>query len=91
VNLVISTTLTVIFGTAVASTNSVWAAPPIHCPNVPGTNRCNETNEADKTLGTSDEDIMMGRNGPDTMFGSARDDEMFGNNGVDTMKGRFRS
>ena len=53
INFVIATTLAVIFGTAMTSTNSVWAEPPIHCPTVAGTNQCNGTDEADKMIGTT--------------------------------------
>jgi Ca2+-binding RTX toxin-like protein len=86
-NFVIATTLVVVFGTAMANINSVWAAPPIHCPPSTLTNPCVGTPQGDKMLGTADDDVMMGLNGQDEMFGFARDDQMFSNNGNDTMKG----
>jgi hypothetical protein len=57
INFVITTTLAVIFGTGMTSTNSVWGAN-IDCPNVPNTNNCNGTDGDDRMAGTANEDNM---------------------------------
>ena len=82
----IATTLAVIFGTAMTTTNSVWAAN-IDCPNVQNTNNCNGTNNDDRMAGTANEDNMNGLGGKDTMFGFASNDFMDGGPGDDTMSG----
>jgi len=84
---VIATTLTLIFGTAMTSTNSVWAAN-IDCPNrSTGDINCFGTQGDDRMAGTANEDSMRALNGDDTMFGFARNDLMFGEGGDDTMSG----
>lgn len=87
INFVTSTTLAVIFGTAMTTTNSAWAAD-ITCPrgSTPS-NPCLGTNDPDNMQGTSEADVMMGLAGGDKMFGFASNDQMFGNNGDDTMSG----
>ena len=72
INFVISTTLAVIFGTAMTNTNNVWAAT-IHCPNS-GLNGCLGTNDADNMIGTSKDDSMSGLDGDDKMDGFAGND-----------------
>jgi Ca2+-binding RTX toxin-like protein len=89
-NFTIIATLAVIFGTAMTTTNSVWAAT-INCPNrvpTPGNGgNCFGTFESDRMLGTADVDIMTGLGGDDTMFGYAKNDAMVGSDGDDTMSG----
>jgi Ca2+-binding RTX toxin-like protein len=91
INISIIATLAVIFGTAMTSTNSAWAAT-INCPNVPppnppGTANCVGTDNPDTILGTANEDFMIGQGGDDKMFGFARNDVMDGGTGDDTMSG----
>jgi Ca2+-binding RTX toxin-like protein len=86
INIVISTTLAIIFGITMTGTNnSVWAAT-IHCPNPPD-DRCEGTEEGDVILGTSKEDSISGLGGDDNMFGFASNDFLNGNDGDDTMSG----
>ena len=79
INFVISTTLAVIFGTAMTSTNnSAWAAD-ITCtrgPVIP--NQCTGTQDPDNMKGTSEADEMSGLNGNDNMNGFAGNDQMDG-------------
>jgi Ca2+-binding RTX toxin-like protein len=90
INFVISTTLAVIFGTAMTTTNSVWAAT-INCPNqppVPPFNiNCIGTDDPDNMLGTANQDVMNGREGNDRMFGFSSNDQMDGGPDDDTMSG----
>ena len=86
INFVIATTLAVIFGTAMTTTNSAWAAT-IHCPTVPGTNQCVGTSFPDDMLGTSKDDEMNGGLGNDNMFGFSGNDKMTGSLDSDTMSG----
>jgi Ca2+-binding RTX toxin-like protein len=86
VNYMIIATLAVTFGTAMTTTNSVWAAT-INCPNAVGFFNCNGTNDPDTMLGTANEDGIQGFEGDDRMFGFASDDALVGDAGDDTMSG----
>ena len=79
----IATTLAVIFGTAMTSTNSVWAADITCTRGV----QCIGTDEPDNMKGTSEADDMSGLNGNDKMNGFAGNDQMDGGPGDDTMSG----
>ena len=85
-NLAITAILAVIFGTAMTTTNSVWAAK-ISCPTEPNTNICNGTNDDDKIDGASHRDFMNGMSGDDKMYGNGGDDDLFGRDGDDKMYG----
>ena len=88
--IVLSTTLAVIFGTGMTSTNSVWAAT-IHCPNSavvpPFFVNCLGTDNNDNMIGTTESDSMEARGGNDIMSGFGSSDRMFGGDGDDTVSG----
>ena len=91
-NFTIIATLAVIFGTAMTSTNSVWAAPPIQCPNVLlpvpfGDPTCIGTEESDNMQGNANSEYIKGLGGDDKISGSKGNDEIDGGLGADTIKG----
>ena len=85
INFVISTTLAVIFGTAITTTNMAWA-DNINCTS--GVT-CNGTSRDDTMSGSAGSYKMFGLAGNDEMHGGAGggNDIMSGGSGADTMFG----
>src|SRR5262245_23597492 len=83
VKFILTAALVAILGTAMTTTNNVWA-DSIECPNAPPTPTdlvCNGTKDSDSMLGTPKGDLMYGFEGDDLMLGFAAGDQMLGGPG----------